>query len=263
MRVATFAMVVLFGCGDGCSGCGPESNPSSTDTLVSAEPPDAGPPDTGPPDLGPSVPSSCAEAAEALSAVLYASEGACTVAVRLAYETREPLGYQVLCGPRREVSEEAARATGEADTGVVGERALHPESPEDAFVFVDPPSDFGGVAVVHARTGLTDFGGGIVWSGTGEITHPESWREPNALLEGCAADFDVPARGYDLVGLTALEQEEVEAALEVVRDTAIGAAFARGGSLFDAVVLRYPRRVGVFIPSRAEWIVLLHGGQAD
>lgn len=263
MRVAAFAMVALFGCGDGCSGCGGEPNQSSPDLAVIAEPPDLGPPDLGTPDLGPSVPSSCVEAAEALSAELAAGEAVCTVAVRLAYETRELLGYQVICGPRRPVSEVAARATGEADTGVAGERALHPGSPEDAFVFVDPPSDFGGVAVVSARTGLTDFGGGIVWSGTGEITYPAGWREPDELHEGCAADFEVPARGYDLAGLTDLEQEHVDAALEVVRETAIGAAFAHGGTLFDAVVLRYPRRVGVFMPSRAEWIVLLHGGQAD
>lgn len=33
-----------------------------------------------------------------------------------------------------------------------------------------------------------------------------------------------------------------------------------GGYVFGATVLRYPRTVGAFDPTTAEWIVLLNGG---
>jgi hypothetical protein len=49
-------------------------------------------------------------------------------------------------------------------------------------------------------------------------------------------------------------------AAEVVLATALPAAFARWGGVLDTVVLLYPRSVGVFNPTTAEYIVLLNAG---
>jgi hypothetical protein len=49
-------------------------------------------------------------------------------------------------------------------------------------------------------------------------------------------------------------------AADVVLATALPSAFARWGSLLDVVVLLYPRSVGAFDPSTAEYIVLLNAG---
>jgi hypothetical protein len=69
-----------------------------------------------------------------------------------------------------------------------------------------------------------------------------------------------PSRGFDLVSGMPLAQADVDAALEVVWGTALPEGLAKGAYVFDAVVLLYPRSVGAFEPSSAEWIVLVHSG---
>ncbi|MBW2276159.1 MAG: hypothetical protein JRF63_01635 [Deltaproteobacteria bacterium] len=138
---------------------------------------------------------------------------------------------------------------------------LNDPSPEDEYVFYDPPGDFGGCSAVSAETGLSVFGGSIIWGGSGEITYPDSWRSPLELGEECSTPSGVfPTQGYDLVGGTALDADSVSAAIAVVSQTAVPAAFLVGGYNFNVVVLRYPRTVGVFDPTTAEWIVLWNGG---
>ena len=122
-------------------------------------------------------------------------------------------------------------------------------------------TSFGGAAVVNKRSGLALFGGSIIWDGAGEITYPESWRSPVELGEDCTPYADpVRTTGYDLVSGATLAMEDADAALDAIRGTAIFEAFWNGGYLFDATVLRYPRSVGAFDPSSAEWIVIVHGG---
>jgi hypothetical protein len=52
----------------------------------------------------------------------------------------------------------------------------------------------------------------------------------------------------------------VNKVLGIVKQTAIPAAMWSGGKVHDAVVLRYPRSVGMFDPNTAEWIALINGG---
>ena len=66
--------------------------------------------------------------------------------------------------------------------------------------------------------------------------------------------------GSRLVTGDTLDPSLVNAA---VADTAVPAAFWADGCLFDIVVLRYPRNVGVFDPSSAQWIVVVNGGWLD
>ncbi len=204
----------------------------------------------------------CATEIDALAAELYRSIGSCTVAVRLNYTTRAILGHQVFCGAYATTGEDEARRRAQADTGYgMTGTMLNATSPGDEFVFYLSPGDFGGAAAVSARTGLSVFGGSIIWSGTGEITYPATWRDPIALGSGCVGpDVRVASRGYDLAGGTVLSAADVDAALSVVLQTAVPGAMRKGGYLFDAVVLRYPRTVGAFNPATAEWIVLVNGG---
>jgi len=71
----------------------------------------------------------------------------------------------------------------------------------------------------------------------------------------------VQPRGYSEVAGDA-NADSVSAAEAVVADTAVPAAFTLGGNILDVVVLRYPRTMGMFDPSTAEWIVLFSGGAA-
>jgi hypothetical protein len=188
--------------------------------------------------------------------------GSCSAVVRLDYLTRRILDWQLTCGKYARVTEEAARERAGADTGHGGGRMLSAAEPQDLYVFYESPGDFGGASVVSARTGLSLFGGGIVWDGRGDITYPASWRGLASLGSGCRRfEGEIAASGYDLAaGSAELAPADIEAALEVVRTTAVLEGMATSGYVFDAAVILYPRSVGVFDPTTAEWIVVVNGG---
>lgn len=188
--------------------------------------------------------------------------GACSAVVRLDFLSRRILGWQLLCGGYARITEEEARARAQADTGYGDSgQALSAPDPDDAFVFYEPPGDFGGVGVVSARTGLSTFGGSIIWLGTGEITYPDEWRPVEELGAGCQPlPREIPIKAYSLAEGGPLEDAEVEPALDLVWDTALPEGLATWGYLFNVVVLLYPRSVGAFDPTTAEWIVILGAG---
>ena len=205
----------------------------------------------------------CDAARDTLATTLYAKQQGFTVVVRLDHNSLNVLGYAVVAGAYGGVDEATARATAQAatdygDQGVL----LSGANPADDWVFYESPGDFGGAAVVSARTGLAVFGGSIIWMGTGSITWPTAWSPASDLASGCASSggFGATKRGFDLVNGTSLSASAVDAALAKVADTAVLPAIWQGGYAFDAVVLRYPRSVGVFDPTTAEWIVLISGG---
>jgi hypothetical protein len=189
--------------------------------------------------------------------------GTCTAVVRLDYQSLEILAHAFVCGKYAATDEATARETASADAvfpyaSPAGEgELLSGPSPPDEWVFYQAPTDFGGAAAVSARSGLTVFAGSIVWMGTGKIMVPAAW-ETSDLGAGCGQPAGWSARGFDLSGGEATEH--MRDAADVVLATALPSAFARWGSLLDVVVLLYPRSVGVFDPSTAEYIVLLNAG---
>jgi len=190
--------------------------------------------------------------------------GSCTAIVRLNYTSMAILGWQLLCGSySMPVTEAEARAQAQADTGYGASGTMvNPASPEDEYVFFQAPGDFGGAAAVSARTGLSVFGGSIIWMGTGDITYPDDWRPASDLGQDCPRYPTLPpAVGYRIAESSeALSAGEVSAALDVVWDTALPEGMWTSNYIFDAVVLLYARSVGAFDPSTAEWIVLVNGG---
>jgi hypothetical protein len=210
-------------------------------------------------DLGPA----CAAEIAALQKEIYKTSGqSCTAVVRLDHDSLALKEWQLVCGKYAKVTEAQARTTAFNDSGYgKGGKMLNAQSPADEYVFYEAPGDFGGCASVSARTGLTVFGASIIWMGTGKITHPKTWRAASQLGSGCPAAGGIPkSQGYDLVQGGALQKADVDKAVAVVLKTAVPAAFWKGGYVFDAVVLRYPRSVGAFNPKTAEWIVLVNGG---
>ncbi len=235
---------------------------AATDTGPDDVPPADTTPDVSPTDVSaPDASSACTAATAALAATMYAKPQAFTVTVRLDHDSLAPLGYSIAPGPYNAPDETAARAEATKTTGHGSGPLLGGPAPEDAWIFYQSPGDFGGVGVVSARTGLAAFGGSIVWDGAGDITWPTAWSPASELAGGCPPSGDLGAsRGFDLVTGDVLSATDVSAALAVVADTALPAAMWQGGYAFDAVVLRYPRSVGVFDPATAEWIVVLSGG---
>ena len=185
-----------------------------------------------------------------------------TVTVRLDHNTFNPIGYAVIGGTPGTVSEEDARTAANEDTGFGSGAMLNPADPNDAYVFFSAPGDFGGASAVDALTGKTVFGGSIIWMGTGEINHPTDWRGADELALGCPSDREISGSNhYDLVSGVPLSAEDAAAAIDALKNTALPAAMARVEGMYGnrVVVIRYPRTVGAFDPSTAEWIILLKG----
>ena len=101
-----------------------------------------------------------------------------------------------------------------------------------------------------------------MWAGKGDITYPATWRPAADLGLGCGPSGIAvpPARGFDLGSGQPLTAAQVSAAIAPVWQTALPAGLAQGSYFFDAMVLLYPRTVGVFDPAAAEWIVLVDTG---
>jgi hypothetical protein len=266
------------------AGCD-DSTPATLDSAVTADkgpsqndgqqPTPDGTPDgmpDGPVDGAPQVPDgklspdlgvACASEIAALQKEIYKTPAqSCTAVVRLDHDTLALKGFELICGKYAKVTEAQARATAYTDSGYgQGGKMVNAANPADEYVFYEAPGDFGGCASVSARTGLTVFGASIIWMGTGKITYPKTWRAASQLGSNCPAAGGIPkSQGYDLVQGGALQKADVDKAVAVVLKTAVPAAFWKGGYVFDAVVLRYPRSVGAFDPTTAEWIVLVNGG---
>jgi hypothetical protein len=218
-----------------------------------------------------------------LAAELFHELQGCTVTLRFDYVTADFLAFQVICGALATVSEEEARQTAHADTGFGvydnlgpgcdgGEcyvttnpvpTALNPADPVDAFVFLDEFNDFGGTAVVSARTGLTVFGASIWWAGVGEIRYPAEWHAPAHLCQACdgmgalpdPVAYNLAAGGIFEPGLGATAEQ----ALAAAEATGVFQAFHAAGMVSDIVAVLYPRQVGIFDPAVAEWIVIVNG----
>ncbi len=204
----------------------------------------------------------CSDEISALATLLHIAPRACSVTVRLDYETFAVLGYQVFCGNYMGVTDDEARATAEADTMYGADSTqLSDGSSSHGFIYYESPSDFGGASAVNSDNGLTVFGGSIVWDGSGDITYPSSWRPASDLGSGCvpAGGFGSTS-GWDLQSGDALDVSDVNAALAVVGATGVPDAIWYGGYVFSSYVLLYPRSVGAFNPATAEWIVVVNGG---
>jgi hypothetical protein len=157
-----------------------------------------------------------------------------------------------------------ARARADADATFAAEGAGHGQlllagDTEGAeWLFYQSPGDFGGASAVSARSGLTVFAGSIVWSGTGTLLLPAQW-STSPLGRGCTPVM-FPIRAFDLRSGAAFATSEWNAAAGVVFDSALPAAMAKLGRVFDAVLLLYPRMVGIFEPKHAEYIMLINAG---
>lgn len=186
----------------------------------------------------------------------------CTAIVRLDYQSLEIKGYRLFCTEYGFTDEATARTTAQNDTGF-GEsgQLLSGTTPEDEWVFFEPPGDFGGVGVVSARSGISVFGASIVWDGLGSITYPDSFSPVSEIGPGCnSASTQKQARGFSLENGNPLTEEEITPVLDKVWSTALPDGLWKNSYLFDEMVLLYPPTVGGLNPEIAEWVVLLNSG---
>ena len=199
----------------------------------------------------------------------------CTGVARFDYESLEPLGYAIFCADGTSVDEAAARATAAQDLdlaslpggpepgALISDPAASLMGGEEMFVFFEPPNDFGHVAAVNARNGLTLFGGSIVRMGSGDVLYPQAWSPASALGSGChdpslslggVASFDLSQSGGPIPDSPRVTQ--------AMMDTVMPGALLDGTAAYlkNTVILLYPRSIGEFDPSTAEYVVMVNAG---
>lgn len=201
--------------------------------------------------------------------------GTCTAVVRLDYSSLQIVDHAFVCGAYAPTTESSARAAANQVTfpnvrSPAGNGRLWsgPE-PADEWVFYEMPGDWGGMAVVSARSGLLVFAGTVDWGGAGLPLPPSAWDtisrpltwDTSDLGGGCPRPDGLPVRDLSLgYGPTI---EHLSDAADVALATALPSAFARWGSLFDVMVLLYPRSLGPIDVRTTEYIVFLNGGTPD
>jgi hypothetical protein len=184
--------------------------------------------------------------------------GRCTTVVRLDYQTLRIISHAFVCGEGAATDETSARQsataagypyTSDADT------VKSAPTDHDQWVFYKAPNDHGGVAAVSDYTGLATFAATIVWSGKGKILFPTSFDDTD-MGQGCAVPSSIPVRGINLGGSDG--DPRLEEAARIVLSTALPEATRHYGESINAVALLYPRSVGMFDPTTAEYIVLVN-----
>jgi len=197
----------------------------------------------------------------ALTPLVTEPEGGCSVIVRLDHDTLEVLGYRSFCAPYRDLwlDEQAARDLTECCS--MAGTVLNLPSETELWVFYVTPGDFGDVAVVSNHVVQRVFEASIVWDGMGEIVFPGVWTEPGALGSDCGTTpMPDSLRSYDLVEGGTIAEDDLGEVWTVVGSSALPFAMNEQGRPLRAAVLRYPRTVGVFDPTTAEYVVVLEGG---
>ena len=117
------------------------------------------------------------------------------------------------------------------------------------------PGDFGGAALVDARTGSLVFAGEIFWMGTGSLLYPL----PLAPAADLQAVVHPPTIAPTQIGFAmgGYEANSVGAlALEAVREMDYVKNWVAWGT-YDALVYLHPYSVGAYNPAEADLIVLL------
>ncbi len=191
--------------------------------------------------------------------------------VRLDFTTYRVLGFQygatgADAGATLDQAGALSRAVTDtgfgADTGFPSDaKLLSGATPDDEWIFEKSPGDFGEVAAVSVGTGQTAFGATIVFAGHGDIAYPKTWRSPDELGRSCSFATKPPAQAFDLSESQSGAPLSTASshALDVVWQTALPEALPEAGqTATSAVVILYPRSVGAFVPTAAEWIVIVN-----
>ena len=198
----------------------------------------------------------CSSIATALAGNL-PSTGSCTAIVRLSSTNLKIVGHAFVCGPTVAVSEAAARATANVDSGYGDGTLVSGANPVDEWVFYTSPGDYGGVSAVSSRTGLSVFGASIVWAGAGKVLYPTTWQKGD-IGKACASPPLPAVRGIELYLGKKLRDARTFAAAAAVWRTAIPAALAQVGTIRDVLVLLYPPSPGSRPTAPPEYVVFVN-----
>ncbi len=127
----------------------------------------------------------------------------------------------------------------------------------DLAVLEMEPGDFGGFALMHRCSGLLNFAGSIVWSGTGEQLFPAVPLKPK---QGYLNEEQIMApESLDVLigpGAHQVDPTQGKRAWELTQRLDVVQQISRYPH--RVLVYLYPRAVGMFAPERASWVVVVY-----
>jgi hypothetical protein len=199
-------------------------------------------------------------AADMIAPELAQAGGGCSILVRFNYQTLDPISWTSICGPYVDemLTEEDARKLSECCSD--GMRLGAPED-DRIFVFHTPAETEGGISVISNHLGQRSFEATILSGGAGDIVFPDDWTPAENLGDNCGAD-NPPGEGYDLAMEGAeLDQTELDLVLQAFADTALTQAIEKNSMIQRTLTLAYPRTVGPFDPTTAEYVMIIEAGE--
>ena len=132
-----------------------------------------------------------------------------------------------------------------------------PDNPLGDLLFAhDPPLDFGGSAVVDARTGALLFAGTVVWMGSGEIYFPLPAIDASGLPQNGVEAPD-PEQFHEIEQWSGLDPGGA-AAFDSIKPYKPVYDLASCGP-YSVLAYMHPTTVGALNPNTAEWVVFLSG----
>ena len=122
-----------------------------------------------------------------------------------------------------------------------------------------PPSDFGHIIFKLPVSHDTLFYGTIIWHGQGEIKYPQEILPSDSFgMTTYPINEPLSVNHYEDISLSFLQNlsEKADTAWNVVKTLDITKQFSE--STYRLGLYLYPPTVGLFISSRAKWIIFLY-----
>jgi len=124
------------------------------------------------------------------------------------------------------------------------------------IVNYDPPGDFGNIRLLYEPTSETIFNGSIIWMGTGKISYPESFMDPNK--------YSTLSNPIDLPDISRIQQFysygnnqlDFSGIWESINDLEIVSEYLK--SFKKITFFLYTPSVGLGDPNTWDWFVIMN-----
>jgi len=122
------------------------------------------------------------------------------------------------------------------------------------IVDYDPPGDFGNIKLSYEPTGETIFNGSIIWMGTGKISYPESFLNPQKYST-ISNPIDLPDISK-LHNLYMSNQLDYSSIWESINDLKIVSEYLKSEK--GITLFLYTPSVGAGDPNTWDWFVIMN-----
>jgi len=131
-------------------------------------------------------------------------------------------------------------------------------------IIYNSPIDYGNIAFLYAASSDTIFSADIWWSGTGQITFPDSMEDASRFSfdsTNVNSPFSISYINYVDEIPDSVFGPKADSAWQSIRKISVLKQFIETESVFRVGLYLYAPTVGAFNPDVAKWIIFLYRGQ--